>query len=223
MMTRRRVTPVSVRKQVLALALLVAVAWALGLWNGRGTTSGRSLSAREWLDRVQVSYRLAQDINELMLDTDAIVLFRVDGISAPLWNSTRGTMWGGSSTVRADVLSRVSGHVVENLHGAAPRSPIQLLVSGDASLRYEGFDIPGYAALSGGFIQGQTFVLLLKRASFSFEGGRVAAWTLSHDFQGNWRVHGEQAVASYSRYSMPLHGLRVALGRAWGRVRGTSS
>lgn len=59
------------------------------------------------------------------------------------------------------------------------------------------------------------YVVILGTRTFGFENGLRQELGLTVNWQGNWRIAADRAVASESPRSLPISDLRQVLGQAW--------
>lgn len=165
-------------------------------------------SAAQWLEHVEADYGKAASFGALMRETRSVAQVTVESIEGPFWNSTTRTEWEGNDAVPPRVYSRVHVHVDDVWIGQRLPETFSFLVHGDARERVETEGVPPYGAISGGFVEGEPFVVGLKELPFLFEDGTVVEWTLAAQFEANWRLDGDRAVGADLTRSMPVAELR---------------
>lgn len=171
-------------------------------------------NAREWLSLVEFDYARSPDWKSLVEEATFAGVVRVVEIDTPHWNSRDGLPWDGDLDTPPEVYSSLRAEVVEQWAGREVDRTLDLIVFGEASKRYEGFGIPGWASVSGGFDEGGKFAVLLRRDRFLYQGGSKPGWTLAAQFEGNWRVSGDRAIGSDLSRSMALAELKRRITRS---------
>lgn len=208
----------AVRRNAIAAAAFVAgAALVTGIAQAGSAAVDRASveeSAATWLEHVEADYGKADTFGALMRETRSVAQVTVESIEGPFWNSADGTEWNGNDAVPPRVYSRVHVHVDEVWIGQRLPETFSFLVHGDARERIETEGVPPYKAISGGFVEGEQFVLALKEYPFLFEDGTVVEWTLAAQFEANWRLDGARAIGADLTRSMPVSELRDQVRRS---------
>jgi len=170
----------------------------------------------------------AVSLSTIIAETEAVAVLAVEHIEGPFWNSADGGEWEGHTSedlpkgvhfTQPIQYSRITVTVEEVWFGRSLSPRVELLVFGDANVRWEGKESPPqHGSPSGGFREGGTFIVALRQTDFWFEDRTEEAWTTAYGWEGNWRVAAEDAVGSFTRWSMSINALRSALGTAWHSV-----
>jgi hypothetical protein len=150
---------------------------------------------------------------DLLRGARSVAQIRIDSISEPFVNPVNELTY-----------TRVSATVIEVWLGDELPNPIELVTLGDARTRYEGTAVPE-DNISGGFVLGNEFVVLLGDLRLDLGQGERTYWGLSADFQGNWRVSEGQAVDSDATggRSMAVTKLRSKIESVWPDSRSVSA
>jgi hypothetical protein len=192
---------------VVAFAAGAALVTGIAQAGPFGAAANRD-SAVRWLETVEPDYGKAANFGSLMRETRSVAQVTVESIEGPFWNSVDGGEWEGTDAVPQRVYSRVHVHVDDVWIGQRLPESFSFLVLGDARERVETTEVPPYGAISGGFVEGDSFVVALKQLPFIFEDGERVEWTLAAQFEANWRIQGDRAVGADLTRSMPVGELR---------------
>lgn len=171
----------------------------------------------------------ARSLLTVVLGAESIAQIRVVSLEGPFWNSSDGDTWGGyignkdsdppppgvppSAPIQYTRVIAITEQVFAG--GDLPAS-LELTVFGDATKRWESTEPPpeGWSS-SGGFVEGESFIVSLTRLEFPYEDRVERAWSTSYAWEATWRIDGDLAVGSRTKWSMPVGALKDALLAAW--------
>ena len=168
-------------------------------------------AARQWL--ATAHYSSVRTTIPLLRGFGATAArIKVTSVDGPIWNSSDGRAWDGNQAVPAQVYSRVTATVEETIRGKTLASPVTFLAIGDATKRYEDAEAPPSASVSGGFTVGESFVVFLLWDDTPFENRVEKTWFQVGDYQANWRLRDNQAIAPVISRSTPAAQLMSEIG-----------
>lgn len=202
---------VKVLLSALAIIGVAATAFLTASRNSRPSAAEDRTQAQRWLASTHFTM-VRTPLPQLLTATDAVARIRVDSIEGPFWNTTDGRPWDGNTETPARVYSRVKATLMEQWMGSALPEQFEIMTLGDASVRLEQPGAPDYGHVSGGFVQGEEFLVLLAQEGFVFENRETTGWGLVGEFQGNWRLSADSAIRG-DGLSTSVSTLRDAISR----------
>lgn len=176
--TARRIIPAVVGALVLALLAIIALKTEAQAPSTGGV-------------RFEGVYDRADDYEELVFGMDSLIAARIQAVRGPFWNTRTGKPWADRERgrSRAEWFSEVTVRVLRVYWGPVKGPEATIVVRGDANLRWERSGTPeDWNRMSGGFAPGDRHLLGITQRPFEYEFGVKRAWTLSSNFQSNWRI-----------------------------------
>jgi hypothetical protein len=190
-MTEPQPGPSHSRRRLLAIVLPIAlVIGVAGI-----ATALRSRSAEPGF-KCTIDYYKLSDMRELMRYSSAALEIRVTGLDDPVNRDDN----------ECSIFTPVHATILNQLAGDPVPQTFTFMTSGDASVVR--VDTSDPAALSGGYIQGENYIVTLAPTDSWPQGP-----TLQARLEGNWHIVGNQAIGADGRFTGTVEGVESAIRR----------